>query len=42
MLPRLRLRTLLIAVAVVVLAWWAWLYLPGWWQYSQSMRELSG
>ena len=39
---RFTVRWMMVAVAVVAVALAAWILLPPWWQYHQSIRTLSG
>jgi hypothetical protein len=37
-----RIRTLMVVVALAAVALAAWILIPPWWQYHQSMKTLTG
>ena len=39
---RLQIRTLMILIALLAIALAAWLLVPPWWQYHQSIKTLTG
>jgi hypothetical protein len=39
---RFRIRTLMILIALVAVVLAAWIVVPPWWQYHQSIKTLTG
>jgi hypothetical protein len=37
-----RIRTLMVLIALVAVALAAWVLIPPWWEYHQSIKTLSG